>query len=180
MTIIVGLQLNNGVLIGGDTLSSDGTGLFPRLDEKVFRVGDALFGCADSYRVAQVIRYGLELPPHPDDMSDMAYLVTEFTGALRRALKSAGAIRREQETDTYEGTLLIAYRGLLAEVGEDFSIAVPRGGYAAIGSGGLVAMGALHATRKNKNPRKRVMLALEAAQEHAPGCRGPFVIERST
>jgi ATP-dependent protease HslVU (ClpYQ) peptidase subunit len=180
MTVIVGLQLNNSVVIGGDTMSSDDTGLFPRLDEKVFLVGDVLFGCADSYRVAQVIRYGLELPPHPEGMSDMAYLVTEFTGALRRTLKAAGAIRREQETDTYEGTLLMAYRGLLAEVGEDFSIAIPRGGYVAIGSGALVALGALHATRKNKDPKKRVLLALEAAAEHAHGCRGPFVVMRSS
>lgn len=179
MTCIVGLQLNNAVIIGGDSMSSDDAGLFPRLDEKVFRVGDVLFGCANSYRVAQVIRYGLELPPHPDEMPDMAYLVTEFAAALRRTLKAAGAIRREQETDTYEGTLLMAYRGLLVEVGEDFSVAIPRGGYVAIGSGGMVAMGALHATRKNKDPRKRVMLALEAAAEHAPGCRGPFTLARS-
>ena len=58
----------------------------------------------------------------------------------------------------------------------NFQLVVAARGYAAIGSGGPVAMGSLRATRGDRNPRKRVLKALEAAAEENAGVAPPFVI----
>jgi hypothetical protein len=46
-------------------------------------------------------------------------------------------------------------------------------GYTAVGCGAQVAHGVLYAT-PSMPPRRRLQLALEAAQRHSAGVRGPF------
>lgn len=64
----------------------------------------------------------------------------------------------------------------LWELTGDGTVIEPVLGYLAIGSGGAVAHGAMHATR-HLTPDVRVQLALEAACDHADGCARPFHIE---
>ena len=42
------------------------------------------------------------------------------------------------------------------------------------GSGGQIALGALHATKNQKNPRLRLKAALEAATEFNMNVSGPY------
>jgi ATP-dependent protease HslVU (ClpYQ) peptidase subunit len=42
------------------------------------------------------------------------------------------------------------------------------------GSGGMFALGALHATKHQKNPKMRLKLALEAASEFSMSVAPPF------
>ena len=42
------------------------------------------------------------------------------------------------------------------------------------GSGGTIALGALHATKNQKNPKMRLKLALEAAAEFNMAVAPPF------
>jgi ATP-dependent protease HslVU (ClpYQ) peptidase subunit len=42
------------------------------------------------------------------------------------------------------------------------------------GSGGAIALGALHATKKQKNPQLRLKAALEAASEFNMAVKSPF------
>ena len=69
-------------------------------------------------------------------------------------------------------SVLVAGPTGLWEVSGDGTILEPVLGYLAIGSGAPVAYGALHATR-HLAPDVRVLLALEAACEHASGCGRP-------
>jgi hypothetical protein len=42
------------------------------------------------------------------------------------------------------------------------------------GSGGMIALGALHATKKQRNPRLRLKAALEAATEFNMSVAAPY------
>jgi ATP-dependent protease HslVU (ClpYQ) peptidase subunit len=48
--------------------------------------------------------------------------------------------------------------------------------YLTMGSGGDLALGSLYSTQKQKDGRKRVMQALNAAISHSPSCKGPIDI----
>jgi ATP-dependent protease HslVU (ClpYQ) peptidase subunit len=48
--------------------------------------------------------------------------------------------------------------------------------YLAMGSGAEYAYGALHATEKSRDPRRRLQLAVGAAIKFSPSCAGPVDI----
>lgn len=174
MTCIVGIAWRGSVFIGGDSAAVTDE-LIATRGPKVFQVGDMLVGFAGSYRAAQVLQYGIELPNHPDDMSDIEWLSTLFVDGLRSAHRRAGAIRIEAGIDGSTIALLLGYRGGLYEVDGEYAVSHVTG-HSSVGSGASVALGALHATRKGKDPRKRVLIALEAAAACCNGVRAPFAI----
>ena len=57
---------------------------------------------------------------------------------------------------------------------DDFHIAENIINYMAEGSGGSFALGSLHTTKNQKNPKMRLKLALEAAAEFTMTVRPPF------
>ena len=74
---------------------------------------------------------------------------------------------------------LVGYRGgVWLMEGADLQIERLRDPYVTIGSGGIVALGALYATKDivDMDPEKRVKLALEAACRYNAACRAPFTI----
>jgi ATP-dependent protease HslVU (ClpYQ) peptidase subunit len=48
--------------------------------------------------------------------------------------------------------------------------------YLAMGSGGDIALGSLYSTQKQKDARKRSVLAVNAAINHSMSCKGPIDI----
>lgn len=173
MTCAVGIVRSGRVWIGADSAATSDDLIATRAP-KVFRAGPLLVGFAGSYRSAQVLEHGLEVPSQADGQSDLAWLSTTFLDALRQAQRRAGAIRRDAEVDGSATAYLIGYRGALYELDGEYAIGVV-GEYAAIGSGGAVALGSLHATPA-LSPRRRVEAALEAAACHCVGVRAPFSV----
>jgi ATP-dependent protease HslVU (ClpYQ) peptidase subunit len=57
---------------------------------------------------------------------------------------------------------------------EDFHIGETFVNYMAEGSGGAFALGSLHTTRNQKNPKIRLKAALEAASEFTMSVSPPF------
>ncbi len=55
MTCIVGLEHNNSVYIGGDSLGSTSGVTIVRQDKKVFHNGETLIGFTSSYRMGQLV-----------------------------------------------------------------------------------------------------------------------------
>lgn len=180
MTCIVGIQTSSGVWIGGDSAAVAGDSINVRADEKVFFNGEFLFGFCGSFRVGNLIRYAFT-PPSQSCDDDMSFLVNDVVDAMRTLQRDRRAIRRmNEETHESDSSFLVAYKGRLYSIETDYQIAKPLEGYAAIGSGADVAMGALAATEKMRDPRKRVLLALEAAARHCTGVRGPFIALKSS
>jgi hypothetical protein len=59
VTCIVGFTDGNEVSIGGDSAGVGGWDLTVRADEKVFVLGEFVFGCTTSFRMGQLLRYKL-------------------------------------------------------------------------------------------------------------------------
>jgi ATP-dependent protease HslVU (ClpYQ) peptidase subunit len=173
MTAIVGLVHDGCVYIGGDSAGVDGYSLTVRADSKVFRNGLFLFGFTTSFRMGQLIRYALEPPSPEGDLEH--FMAVSFIDAVRSCLKEGGWARKENDREE-GGTFLVGVAGRLFAVHEDYQVAEAADGYAAVGSGEQVALGALYATAGTEmDPGERVLVALRAAERFNAGVRGPFV-----
>jgi hypothetical protein len=91
MTCIVGIKKPEGVYIGGDSATTNDSGLQTILaSSKVFYVGNQetrmLLGCTTSCRMMQLLQYELELPPY-EGGDVLGYLVVKFVNAVRECLK---------------------------------------------------------------------------------------------
>jgi hypothetical protein len=176
MTAIAGLAVGGGVHIGGDSAGVAGWSLNVRSDEKVFRRGPYLFGFTTSFRMGQLIRYSLAVPKAPKRGLD-GFMATTFVDALRDCLKRGGWARKENDREE-GGTFLVGVRGELYTIQDDYQVATAADGFAAVGSGSDVALGALYATQGRLwRPRQRVRIALAAAERFNAGVRGPFVVK---
>ena len=174
MTCIVGLVHEGVVYIGGDSAGVARLSLTVRADEKVFRNSDFLMGFTTSFRMGQLLRYSLEPPRrHPDDDIHQ-YMVVDFVNAVRGCLKAGGYASKEDEVES-GGAFLVGYAGHLFTVDSDYQVGIPEDGFAAVGSGQDIALGALFATQ-GQEPRSRVLTALMSAERFNAGVRGPFHI----
>jgi len=162
--------------MGGDSAGVAGLSLTVRADQKVFRNGDMLFGFCGSYRVGQVMRYAFVAPKHPRRVDVHRYMVTDFVDAMRETLKKAGVGKKQNEVEEMEdGAFLVGYRGHLFEIHSDYQVGEAVDGFSATGCGEEIAQGALFVTQ-TVEPRKRVRMALEAAERYSAGVRRPFYI----
>jgi len=106
-------------------------------------------------------------------------MATTFVDAVRECL-STGGYARTEDGQEQGGQFLVGIRGRLYAVGADYQIGHTISGYAAVGSGYLVALGSLHSTAKSSiGSRQRAVLALEAAAELTEGVRPPFTVVQS-
>ncbi len=102
-------------------------------------------------------------------------MVTTFIDAVRACLKHGGWARKDSEREE-GGTFLVGVRGQLFAVYDDYQVGKAADGFAAVGSGSQIALGALYATAgTGMKPKKRVEVALHAAERFSAGVRGPFV-----
>lgn len=174
--------------IGGDSAGVAGWSLTVRADSKVFQrnvphIGPAVFGFTSSFRMGQIIRYAFEPPaPHnecePADVD--AYLVGEFIPALRRAFDVQGYEQKDNGR-AEAGTFLLGLAGRLYRIESDYQVGRAVGPYDAVGCGASVALGAMYAFTgtDQPDPEAVVLGALEAAEGHNGGVRGPFSVVRA-
>ncbi|MFF2226992.1 hypothetical protein ACFVV7_27165 [Streptomyces globisporus] len=172
MTAIVGIVHKKRVHLGADSAGIAGLQIAVRADRKVFRNGPYVLGFTSSFRMGQLLRYAFQ-PPHPT--GDLhAFMVTTWADAVRACLKEGGWARKDSEQEQ-AGTFLVGIQGRLFVVCDDYQVGEHADGYAAVGCGDDVALGALHATaRLGLSPRERLTAALAAADHHSAGVTGPY------
>lgn len=174
MTCIAAVAHDGKVYIGGDSAGVGGYGLTVRADVKVFRNGPYVFGFTSSFRMGQLLHHALKAPK-PEGNLDR-FLCTKFVDAVRECLKTGGFASSTYGVDE-GGTFLVGVQGRLFVVESDFQVGEAASGYDAVGCGSDLALGVLHLSgRQQMAPRSRVRLALEAAETHSAGVRGPFRI----
>jgi len=179
MTCVVGVRHEGVIYIGADSLSSDRVEAQVRKDPKVFTLGEFVIGFTSSWRMGQVLRYHFKLPAIPDDIDLHAYMVLHFVEELRTVAKKA-AIAEVQNSVESLGKFLVGVRGRLFCIESDFQVGEGVQDYAAVGSGSAYALGAMHFQRwrlldRPRYPSAEIQCALEAASEHSPYVRGPWV-----
>ena len=177
MTIIIGIENDKGVVIGADTAISAWLITESALP-KVFMIDDRfLFGGAGTPRANQLLRFGLEPKQQRDDEDDLAYLVTTVIPDIRQTLARGGALQDNDGMNATTNAFLMGYRGKLYNIDSDFQISRNSCGYSAVGSGSMVAMGAMSAlTRTKLSPSNRVQAALEITAQLDIYCAAPFTI----
>lgn len=181
MTAIVALkdEKSKCIYLGADSLASNGMQSSRVSDPKIFKNGEFIIAYAGSFRSGQVLAYKFKPPAIPKDNNKLfSYMVNEFVEALRETLSKTGRIRKEMEQENASPLeFLVAIRGRLFSVQDDFSVLEPMDGYAAAGSGESFCIGSLYST-KGMPAEKRIKLALEAAAHHDPNVSEPFVIKK--
>lgn len=179
MTAIVGLVHAGTVYLGGDSAGVSGYSLTVRADTKVFSNGPYVMGFTSSFRMGQLLRYSFEPPKWMgqgvEETRDVSrFMATTFIDAVRETLKKGGWLKKDSEQEE-GGTFLVGARGRLFEIHSDFQVGEAADGFAAVGCGHELALGALHATAKSRmKPERRLRLALQAAERHSAGVRSPF------
>ena len=178
MTCICGVVKGETVFLGGDSAATGGN--LDRTiikDPKVFVRGPLALGVCGLPKVMDALFHAVELPEQTDDEPDRSFMVGKLIPAIRDGLKKLDCTVDDPNYGTcFHGGILIGYRGMLYNLEGNFQLVVAANGYNAIGSGGPAAMGSLRATRGDRNARKRVLKALEAAAEENAGVAPPFVI----
>jgi ATP-dependent protease HslVU (ClpYQ) peptidase subunit len=178
VTVIAGVVEGDRVFLGADSACTwgDDTQL-TCTNRKVFRLGPFLVGAAGNGRFGDIVEHVFVPPKHLRRIDADKYLRTVFIDALREAASKSGILHRKDNVDGSDFELLIGYAGRLFLVDSDFMVNEPRESFAAIGSGGNVAWGALSAMDVTvMAPRKRLMTAMVAAERRISSVRRPFYV----
>ncbi|MEM8783885.1 MAG: hypothetical protein AAGE65_13655 [Planctomycetota bacterium] len=182
MTCIVAIKTKNRVLMMGDSLGGclADYSVTMRRDPKVFRCGDLVIGHTTSFRMAQLVRFGLhsaldvsELKPPADPGDGLRFMVRDFVPRVRHVFDEGG-FTQEHRGQERGGEMLVAWGAQLFGVQSDFNVQDFAEDFAAAGCGTPYALGALSATA-SEEPARRAVIALRAAAHFSAFVRAPFI-----
>jgi hypothetical protein len=174
MTCIVGIAREGKVYMGGDSCGSGYTWQQVGNPKVFVNSGMFLIGCTTSFRMIDLLHWELKVPEQKVGETDDCYMRTTFIKAVRSCFKDNGWMEKESGKNE-GGNFLVGYKGRLYEVQDDFSVLNSPVEGMAVGSGEQSARGSLYTTRKDWDSHKRILQALEAAENVAMGVKGPFV-----
>lgn len=179
MSLIIAKKENGAVCFGADTLTSRGNdSCFNKLAEndcKVTRMPKGiLIGGAGDVRVIQ------RLTAHKDWFEDLdedelckPFLVLSIVPRLYLELKKNQLLRTDSAVARFDGAFLIAQKGDLYLLDEDFSVMeIPD--FEAIGCGDSAAY-AVHNGGSFESAREEMLAALRLASGMDPAIGAPFV-----
>ena len=182
MTCIVAISQNGIVYMGSDSAASDEKSgmILARKEPKVFKVGQFGIAFTDSFRMGQILQYNWTPPKYVPTKTNSGldkFMRTKFIDSIKSSFKDNGygtfGTNADADGDT-GGVFLVGICGRLFTIDEDFHVGENLANYMAEGSGGSIALGSLHSTKKQKNPRLRLKAALEAAAEFNMSVRPPY------
>lgn len=175
MTVIAAIKTEDRIYLGSDKQATLWNMPSNLAGAKIFEKGGILFGITGTVRFLDLLQHSLTIPKHDPDIDVHAYMVTKFADAIRTCLRNANALEKKDEVETTPGYAIIAYRGRLLTIYADCGVSEYDRPYAAIGSGGEIALGSLCTTETyDIPPKERLELALESAARHNIYCSSPF------
>lgn len=181
MTCIVAVKGKKYITIGADSAGISGCDLTIRKDVKVFKRYGMIFGFTSSFRMGQILRFGVKLPkledvkPQPDLYE---FMCTTFIDQVRCDFRDRGFSSIANNTEL-GGQFIVGYKGRIFLIDSDFQVGESIDDYAAIGCGANAALGYLYATENNTkiSTDDRAIKALECAEHFSNGVRGPYNLE---
>jgi ATP-dependent protease HslVU (ClpYQ) peptidase subunit len=179
MTCIVAIAQNGTVYMGADHAASDEKSgwIIARKDPKVFKVGQYGIAFTDSFRMGQILQYNWNPPKYTPTKTNSGldkFMRTKFVDSVKDAFRAHGYGSQVSGQEDEGGIFLIGVEGRIFTMDEDFHIGENVVNYMAEGSGAMFALGALHATKNQKNPKMRLKLALEAASDFCMSVSPPY------
>lgn len=175
MTCIVGFvdKVNKRVVMGADSLGSDGLDITVRKDKKIFRVGDFVIGCTSSFRMIQILNFSFKPPKVTKDIFE--YMCTDFINEVRECFKVNGFGQTYDDGDEKGGTFLVGYKDRIFRIENDFQVSESIESFDSCGCGMYYALGSMF-SNPSKNTVDVVIKALEAAENFSGGVSRPFNI----
>lgn len=149
MTVVVGVRSKSGVLLAADSQFSSPNVATMAKDSKTFSLTElvAIAYCG-SGRLGQILTYHMNdvLDDPPVQMDEHEWAVRYFIEELRSVLEAQGHLYNRRGIEGIGwSAFLLAVRGRLFEVYEDFEVLENRLTFSALGSGDEVAIGAMSA-----------------------------------
>ena len=165
--------------MGSDHAASDDKSgwIMSRKEPKCFKVGQYAIAFTDSFRMGQILQYSWSPPKYIPTKTNSGldkFMRTKFIDSVKVAFKDHGFGDIGGTDEDTGGIFIVGLEGRIFVVDEDFHVGENVINYMAEGSGGMFALGALHATKNQKNPKMRMKLALEAAAEFSMSVSAPF------
>lgn len=134
-----------------------------------YKGSNLLIAYAGDLRAAQTAEIAPRFRRRHGHEAEQAYVQGVVVEAVRHAHKAYEAAKKDADF-----AFLVAYNGKLYTIQEDYSVVRSHYGYAAIGAGQYLALGALAALDEALPPRERLERALKAAARHATTVCRPF------
>jgi hypothetical protein len=166
--------------MGSDHAASDDKSgwILSRKEPKCFKVGQYGIAFTDSFRMGQILQYSWVPPKYTPTKTNSGldkFMRTKFVDSVKQAFKDGGygSIGSSSDEDT-GGIFIVGVEGRIFTIDEDFHVGENVVNYMAEGSGGQIALGALYATKNQKNPKLRLKAALEAATEFNMSVAAPY------
>jgi len=178
MTCLAAWNGGDTAYMGADSGCARGAVLTTIKTQKVFRLGEMLVGVTGTFRAAQLMQCGFDVPDRGKSKSDEMWFRTDFLDALRKRFTGAGAQTIKDSMEEFDATFLIIYRGHIWRLSCDWSVIESVDQFDAAGSGEQIALGVLYALKDVKMPpRQKVLRALKAAAYLTPWVAEPFAIK---
>lgn len=175
-TCIIALRHSGHLYMAGDSAGVNGwLQQYHVTTEKVFKKGEYLFGFTSSWRMGQLLQHKLDIPDKREKTKPRVHMATEFIEAVRSCLKKGGYMKISDNVES-GGTFLVGYRKMIFVVESNFQVLQIDEPYLAVGCGAQIALGSLYTSRRKKDPRKILRIALEAAERFSAGVRRPFML----
>ena len=127
-----------------------------------------LIGGSGSSEALQAVRFNVDVPRLHEQ--PMAYIFNQWIPAVSNALTERNISRDEVD-------FLLALDGRLFQVC-DGTVNERQDGVDAIGTGATMALGSLLTSDRWRDPKKRLMKALDVTANNVPTVSGPFLLER--
>lgn len=169
MTCLAVVRKENKIYMAADRGASDDDTILTLTTPKIWKIGPYLIGYAGSLD-GERMRYNFN-PYVPDIKNLDKFMQTKFIKQLR-------AFYNDWWVDTSKDAdlgLIVCIKGQIYEHNAiDMSLSKYTMDYLAMGSGSQYAYGYFFATEKSKDPRKRVVGAVNSAIKFSPSCAGPI------
>lgn len=165
-------KVNNKIWMAGDRGVSDDNVINVCSSPKIWKKEGYLFGYAGSMDGDRIKH--LFVPPQPEPRVNIdKFMYSKFLKALRTFYENWWV----DTSPSSDFGMIICVRGKIYEHNAgDMSLTQYEQDYLAMGSGGDLALGSLYSTQKQKDARKRAVLAVNAALNHSTSCKGPIDI----
>lgn len=180
MTTLIAVQGNGWALVGADRRSTDELEMPVRMaTSKIIENGGYLIAGAGAVRNCNVLQYAWT-PPKPVGDLDK-FFTKRFIPAMREAFKTSGIdIKADTSAAQHESEFIVAMKGKVYLVSDDYSWERSANGLYCAGSGGILAMAAMMALNWDiDNPKltkQNMEIALEIAAELDIRSAAPFDI----
>lgn len=180
MTTIAAVQGSGWAVVGFDSRATTEDGRVYTMSKsagKLAKNGEYLLGAAGDLRAINILTYVFKPPAVPRANTNLnKFMTSVFIPALRTCFEENGLGKEGVQNSV----IIVAVRGKVYEIGEQYEWCEDVRGIYAIGSGGAYALGSLYSTIEKdvdvESAKKFVKSAVEIAASLDPGTGSPVTV----